>query len=308
VLAKIHTIEWTPAITDHPTLHIAMNANWSGLASARVRTFLGELGKHEVLGGIRGTRTSHDGAPFQLTEEFVSVYRLHPLIPDELTFRSVTTDEVLRTATFHDVSLSRAVDFTKAREVTTADMWYSFGVAHPGAVCLHNFPRFLQDFTRPDGTRLDLAAVDILRDRERGVPRYNAFRRMLHMPAPATFAELTDNPEWAQELAEVYNGDIESVDLIVGMFAETPPPGFGFSDTAFRIFVLMASRRLRSDRFFTTDYTEETYSAEGLQWVEDNDMRTVLLRHYPELAPALRGKVNAFAPWARVQEKAVAAR
>jgi len=28
----------------------------------------------------------------------------------------------------------------------------------------------------------------------------------------------------------------------------------GFSDTAFRVFILMASRRLKSDRFFTRDY------------------------------------------------------
>lgn len=37
------------------------------------------------------------------------------------------------------------------------------------------------------------------------------------------------------------------------MLAEPLPPGFGFSDTAFRIFILMASRRLKSDRFFTND-------------------------------------------------------
>ena len=45
------------------------------------------------------------------------------------------------------------------------------------------------------------------------------------------------------------------MDLTVGLYAEPLPEGFGFSDTAFRIFILMASRRLNSDRFFTTDYT-----------------------------------------------------
>jgi len=91
------------------------------------------------------------------------------------------------------------------------------------------------------------------------------------------------------------------VDLMAGMYAETPPPGFGFSDTAFRVFILMASRRLASDRFFTTDFTAEVYSAEGLRWVEENDMVTILLRHHPELAPALDGVENPFAPWRRVR-------
>ena len=111
LMAKIHTIEWTPAITDHPTLHIAMNANWSGLASERWQKILGPLARSEVLGGIRSISASHDGAPFQLTEEFVSVYRLHPLIPDELTLRSLETGEAVETVPFKQGTLHRAIGF-----------------------------------------------------------------------------------------------------------------------------------------------------------------------------------------------------
>ncbi|MDX6636618.1 MAG: hypothetical protein QOJ01_129, partial [Solirubrobacterales bacterium] len=64
-----------------------------------------------------------------------------------------------------------------------------------------------------------------------------------------------------------------------------------------RIFILMASRRLKSDRFFTNHYNADVYSAEGIEWVESNTMVDVLLRHHPELAPALDGVKNAFAPW-----------
>ena len=254
LMAKIHTVQWTPAITDHPVLHVAMNANWSGMAGERLKKLLGPLARNEVLGGIRSSSAHHHGAPFQLTEEFVSVYRLHPLIPDEVALRSLETGEVLEVVSFRDVVLDRAVAFAEAHGVMAVDLLYSFGVAHPGAVCLHNYPRFLQDFTRPDGTRLDLAAVDVLRDRERGVPRYNAFRRALGMRPARTFEEITENERWARELEDLY-GDVERVDLMAGMYAETPPPGFGFSDTAFRVFILMASRRLASDRFFTTDFT-----------------------------------------------------
>lgn len=59
----------------------------------------------------------------------------------------------------------------------------------------------------------------------------------------------------------------------------------------------MATRRLESDRFFTTDFREETYTVAGMKWVRDNDMRSVLLRHFPELSPALAGVANPFAPW-----------
>ena len=119
------------------------------------------------------------------------------------------------------------------------------------------------------------------------------------MPRVRSFDELTNNKQWAEQIRRVYNNDIDKVDLQVGMYAEPLPPGFGFSDTAFRVFILMASRRLKSDRFFTTDWRPEVYSREGMQWITNNGMIDVLLRHYPELSPVLRTAKNAFAPWRR---------
>jgi hypothetical protein len=84
---------------------------------------------------------------------------------------------------------------------------------------------------------------------------------------------------------------------MVGLYDEDIPEGFGFSETAFRIFILMASRRLQSDRFFTTDYNEKTYTRVGLTWIDDNNMRTVLRRHIPGLGPVLDKVDNAFKPW-----------
>jgi len=292
LMAKIHTVEWTPAIIAHPTTKYAMRANWYGILGKR----LGKRSSNEVLGGIPGSPTDHHGVPYSLTEEFVAVYRMHPLLPDDFTFRSIETDEVLQERTFRELG---ALD-TRARldEIGFVNSFYSFGVAHPGAITLHNYPRFLQEFKRPDGTVVDLAATDVLRIRERGVPRYNEFRRLFHLKPAATFEELTDNPDWARELKRVY-GDVERVDLMVGLYAEPLPKGFGFSDTAFRVFILMASRRLKSDRFFTSDYNAETYTQTGLDWIDKTTMIDVLKRHYPELEPALRGVDNAFAPWTR---------
>jgi hypothetical protein len=299
LMAKIHTVEWTPGILAHPTLRLGMRANWWGLAEERLYRLFGRLSGSDVVSGIPGSVPDHHSAPYSLTEEFAAVYRLHPLIPDEIDFRSLATGAHLKTMTFTETAFRNAENVIDER-VSVLDVLYSFGTAHPGAITLHNYPRSLQDLQMPDGRRLDLAAVDILRDRERGVPRYNEFRRLLHLRPADSFETLTDNPQWARELRELYENDIERVDSMVGMYAETPPRGFGFSDTAFRIFVLMATRRLKSDRFFTTDYTPEVYTPAGMQWLNDNTMVTVLLRHYPELTPTLRGARNAFAPWQRI--------
>jgi len=298
LLAKIHTVEWTPAIIWHPTTQRAMQLNWWGLAGERVSRLAGRLGESDLISGAVGSSRQHFGVPYALTEEFVAVYRMHPLIPDDYAIRSAADHRLLLERDLGGVAQRSALEVLS--QVSLTDLFYSFGTAHPGAITLHNFPRGLQEFQRPDGHLQDLAATDILRTRELGVPRYNAFRESVHLPPVKSFEELTDNPEWAQELRQVYDGDIDRVDLMVGMFAEPKPAGLGFSDTAFRIFVLMAPRRLKSDRFFTTDFTPQVYTQVGLNWIADNDMSTVLLRHFPHLRPALRGVSNAFSPWTTV--------
>lgn len=297
LLAKIHTVEWTTAILGHPALQIGMRTNWWGILGERIHKLVGRVSSNEVISGIPGSPVDHYNVPYSITEEFVAVYRMHPLIPDDYAIRSADTDALLGQCAFPEMAGLRA--HALLQKYAMADLFYSFGVAHPGAVVLHNYPRALQRFERPDGVLIDLAAHDVMRVRELGVPRYNEFRRILHLNPARTFEELTPNAEWREEIRRVYDNDIERVDLMTGLYAEKFPAGFGFSDTAFRIFVLMASRRLNSDRFFTDDFTPEVYSPEGMKWIDDNTMSTVLLRHYPNLAPSLQGVQNAFAPWKR---------
>jgi hypothetical protein len=296
LIAKIHTVEWTTAILNQPALHLGMRANWFGLAEERVRNLFGRLSDSEIVSGIPGSPPDHHSAPYSITEEFVAVYRMHPLIPDELHLRSTGHAGVAPPIPFMDAA--RHNSRPTLEHYGAPDLLYSLATAPAGAVTLHNHPRFMQRLVRTedDGMPIDLAAVDLLRSRERGVPRYNEFRRLLHLPDVTSFEELTGDPATAAELGEVYDS-VDDVDLTVGLYAENPPAGFGFGDTTFRIFILMASRRLKSDRFFTTDFTPQVYTPEGIDWIAANDMSSVLTRHYPGLAPALHGVRNAFAPW-----------
>ncbi|MFN3002334.1 peroxidase family protein [Mycolicibacterium wolinskyi] len=300
LMAKIHTTDWTPAIIAHPTTVYAMRANWFGLLGERIGRRFGRPTRSALLHGIPGSRTEHHDVPYSLTEEFVAVYRMHPLIPDEFAFRSLRDDRVTARHELPDLSVLNVR--ARLAETPMADLFYSFGRAHPGAISLHNFPRHLQEMRRVDGTPVDLATIDLIRSRERGVPRYNEFRTLFRLKPAATFEELTGETTLAAELREIYD-DVDLVDLMIGLYAEPKPRGFGFSDTAFRVFILMATRRLESDRFFTADFRDEVYTTAGMDWIRDNDMRSVLLRHFPELAPAIAGVANPFAPWRAVDQK-----
>lgn len=294
LIAKIHTVEWTPAILGTETLDIGMNTNWSGPPAHDWLTRLGLwLVDAHAAAGIPATKPDHNGVPYSLTEDFVTVYRMHPLLPDDYEFVDHRSGEVLGHRGFLDIQ-GRTAD-VELRAFGLDNTVYSFGISHPGAITLHNYPWSLQRFER-DGELIDLSVVDLVRTRHRGIPRYNDFRAGLHKPRITSWSELCEDEESVRRLREVYRS-IDDVDTMVGLYAETPPEGFGFSDTAFRIFILMASRRLQSDRFLTVDFRPELYSPLGIEWIANNGMTTILLRHCPDLASVLPRGGNAFAPW-----------
>jgi hypothetical protein len=293
LIAKIHTVEWTPAILATEAIDISLNANWAGLP----RDWLTRLGawlvEEYALTGIPETLPDHQGVPYSLTEDFVTVYRMHPLIPDDFEIVDHRCGRTLDALDLEDLLGAAAEPLF--RKVGLANALYSFGTAHPGAITLHNYPRALQALRR-DGEIIDLSVVDIVRTRRRGVPRYNDFLAGLRKPRLRRFEDLTADPETLARLKNVYR-TVDDIDTMVGLYAENPPKGFGFSDTAFRIFILMASRRLQSDRFLTVDFRPEIYTPLGIDWIQRNGMKSVILRHCPELAGFLPRTASAFAPW-----------
>ena len=56
-------------------------------------------------------------------------------------------------------------------------------------------------------------------------------------------------------------GDIDQVDFMVSCLVDKErPEGFAFGIVPYHIFVVMASRRLFSDRFFQEGFTAEYYT------------------------------------------------
>jgi hypothetical protein len=297
LLAKIHTVEWTPAILPNKVLRAAMNANWYGIAnkSGKAEKWY-EFYDNHILNGIVGNHKDLNGVNFTMTEEFTSVYRLHSLLPEELNMRSVNHNEVLSLIPLENTRDEKVHKIFK--NFGNSNILYSLGTSHPGQLVLGNFPKFMQEISVPFMGKIDLAALDIFRDRERGVPRYNDFRKSIGLKPINKFEDLTSDQETVNKLKQVYHNDVSKIDLLIGTLAESNrPTGYGFGETQFQIFILMASRRIKADRFYTTDYNAQTYTQEGLDWIDQNTMKSVILRHHPELKKSLYGVLNAFNPW-----------
>ena len=266
------------------------------LRSAETRKTVADINvRNAELGGVVGNPIDKHGQPYGLTEEFAEVYRLHSLLPETIRIRRLdggTLEEV------PFVQTRQAGSARLSARVPMADLFHSFGTQHPGQLVLNNYPTFMRELSIPGNPLFDMGAVDLLRARERGVPRYNEFRRQLGLNPIRAFADLTDDEEQVRKLEQAYGG-VEQLDLMIGTLAEGHrPDGFGFGETMFQIFILNATRRLQADRFYTDGYNERTYTREGLEWVDKADLKTVILRHYPELAGTGLGNIkNAFEPW-----------
>lgn len=333
---------------------------------------------NDVNGGV-----NHFGSPFNFPEEFTSVYRLHPLLPDMIEFRDYNNPNAIK-SNIPVIEAVRGKTTDQIRDKSIENWALSMGRQRLGQLHLQNHPLFLQNLDMPHlgspSGKLDIAALDIIRDRERGVPRFNEFRRQIGLKSLSSFDDFidqrlaSDSPARAHQEAivakirEVYgshicdeskiiskaqkndqgdfindclgapNGsrvdNIEDVDIVVGWLAEyTRPHGFAISETQFQIFIINASRRLFSDRFFTSSFRPEIYSQLGYDWVINNGtlddcpyplssnkdgvelcnepkksnghtvmvspMKRILMRNIPELHNELLNVVNVFDPWAR---------
>ncbi len=403
-IAKIHTIEWTTQLLYGEPLFRGMNANWGGFFEGKdkvesalqiVMKKLRESGDEKKanqwysvfaagpgivgygsqqygdisnLKGVNGG-INHFGSPFNFPEEFVTVYRLHPLVPDLIEYREWDQDANKVKQAIPLVSTFRAPATEAMRTHGLANLALSMGRQRLGALTLRNHPAFLQNVPMPhlnsETRAIDVAALDIIRDRERGIPRFNEFRRQYGLQSLRSFDDFVDTrpnvspeararqKEMMKVVREVYgqhrcddskvitrtqlmNGkpitdclghpdgtmvdNVEDLDVIVGWLSEfVRPHGYAISETQFVVFILNASRRLFSDRFFTSSFRPEFYTRLGFDWVNDNGpdgkvlekgksngheipvspLKRVLLRTVPELKGELEHVVNAFDPWAR---------
>jgi hypothetical protein len=313
ILAKIHTTEWTPAILPNPNLAKGMSANWWGLAETLLHPFFKRKvqrlfePKHPVLGGLVRGKRENFGEPYGFSEKFDEVYRFHVGLPENIDVRKVGEKNASAEIPLDATRGSGARDVMKAQGMAT--LLNSFGNQHMAAVVNNNYPAFLQELSVDGQAVTDLGTIDILRARERGVPPYNEFRRELGLKPARSFSDLTQDPKIIANLEGLYGkgkAGVEKMDLLVGTLTETDRPEyFGFGETLFQVFLQMASRRLQADPFFTTKFTEQYYSKEGMELVEKATLKDILLFQYPELAQSGLANVNnPFEPWGTTAKSA----
>ena len=111
-------------------------------------------------------------------------------------------------------------------------------------------------YERPHFRGLNLAAINIHRGRDHGLPGYNAFRQYCRLGHARTFKDTAReirNPRNRKLLAELYHNNPDIADLWVAGLAETPADG-GVVGATFGCIIREQMRRIRDgDRYFYTN-------------------------------------------------------
>ena len=99
-IVQIHTLEWTGAILNTDFIHESQIGQWTGKLSDRVMKMLKDMNVSIGANSFpshQGNPPDYRGVPFSLTEEFVSVYRMHSLLPDSIAVRQMDTGNLNKT-------------------------------------------------------------------------------------------------------------------------------------------------------------------------------------------------------------------
>ncbi len=131
-------------------------------------------------------------------------------------------------------------------------------------------------FGPPGAGGLDLAAININRGRDRGLPSWNQIRLSYFLPIHFDFASINPDPEVYNHLGSVYD-DIDQIDPWVAMLAERPMEGSIFGQTIQKIMQRQFTDLRNGDRFFYQN--DPLLSQEEKDWLAGVTFREIIMHN-----------------------------
>ncbi len=129
-------------------------------------------------------------------------------------------------------------------------------------------------FGPPGAGGFDLASLNIQRGRDHGLSDYNTTRAFYGLPKVTSFAQITSNPALQAKLQQLY-GNVNNIDLWVGMLAEDHVPGGSVGPLVQRIVVKQFENLRDGDRL----WFENQYSGFALSALENTTLQDILQRN-----------------------------
>ena len=129
-------------------------------------------------------------------------------------------------------------------------------------------------FGAPGQGGFDLAALNIQRGRDHGLPDYNTVRAAYGLPRVTSFADITPDVAVQQGLRQAY-GSVDKIDLWVGGLAERHLPGSSLGATFTRIIVDQFTRLRDGDRY----WYQNVLPADAVRAIQHTTLADVVRRN-----------------------------
>jgi prostaglandin-endoperoxide synthase 2 len=193
--------------------------------------------------------------------EFNLLYRWHGLVPDQL----IVNDAIVK-ASFYRWNNELLEAQGLASIISNASAQAA------GRISLENNPVFLM------GSEYQTIKMG----RDFRLQSYNDYRQNFGLAKFKDFTELTRNSSLRQKLETLY-GDIDKLELVVGLFAEEPQPGALFGSLMLTMVAYDAFTQIYTNPLLSTAiYTAETLTAYGLELIsKTSSIDTLVRRNLP---------------------------
>lgn len=135
---------------------------------------------------------------------------------------------------------------------------------------------FLFNPNVPAAGGFDLAAININRGRERGLPDYNTIRQNFGLPRVNDFHDITKDADEAAEMEALY-GNVDNIDPWVGMLAEYHMPNALFGELIMTIMEQQFQVLRDGDRFYFEN--DPYFTSEELETIRTTKLHDILMRN-----------------------------
>ncbi len=129
-------------------------------------------------------------------------------------------------------------------------------------------------FGPPGAGGFDLAALNIQRGRDHGLPDYNSAREQLGLAPAESFADISSDPDVQARLEEAY-GTVDDIDVWVGALAEDHVNGGSLGELASTVLADQFTALRDGDRF----WYQNTFSGQELREIDSTRLSDVIERN-----------------------------
>jgi prostaglandin-endoperoxide synthase 2 len=182
--------------------------------------------------------------PNWIAVEFNLLYRWHSMVPETITLGSnpPTWDYRFNNALFEQQGLDNVISALSSQAA--------------GKICLQNTSEFLW--------QAEQASLQMARDFR--LSSYNDYRTQFQLNRLKNFSELTSDKALVARLEEIYNGDINALEFLPGLFSQEPASGKLFGDLLANMISYDALTQIFTNPLLSKNIlTAETLSEKGME-------------------------------------------